>query len=288
MSSLFIIGNGFDIAHGIPTKYSDFRSFLIDLFPDALKFRDEIIYLEDAERIDVSEFAAEILLHAMDSASGENWCNFEEALAYINFNNKLPRPNHKEDETDEEDHELMMHYLLYTDMLTSAFINCSKLWEDYFRLWIKNVQQQIDVGAYVPKESLIELFSQPDTKFFSFNYTKTLQILYGVKKVIHVHNRVGQKLIFGHGEDNIMYDQFNNDPMGLYFTSSFLDDMIMSFKKDTGSQLKKYHEFFNKLDHGIKYIRTVSAMEKLTVSTSRKLLKKFHSTQHGISLHMKL
>ncbi len=25
MSSLFIVGNGFDIAHGIPTKYSDFR-----------------------------------------------------------------------------------------------------------------------------------------------------------------------------------------------------------------------------------------------------------------------
>ena len=145
----------------------------------------------------------------------------------------------------------MLALFLSVIMLTSAFINCSKLWEDYFRLWIKNVQQQIDVGAYVPKESLIELFSQPDTKFFSFNYTKTLQILYGVKKVIHVHNRVGQKLIFGHGEDNIMYDQFNNDPMGLYFTSSFLDDMIMSFKKDTGSQLKKYHEFFNKLDHGI-------------------------------------
>lgn len=29
MSSLFIVGNGFDIAHGIPTKYSDFRMFII-------------------------------------------------------------------------------------------------------------------------------------------------------------------------------------------------------------------------------------------------------------------
>lgn len=222
MSSLFIIGNGFDIAHGIPTKYSDFRTFLIDSFPDALKFRDEIIYLEDTESIDVSEFAAEILLHAMDSASGENWCNFEEALAYINFNNKLPRPNHKEDETDEEDRELMMHYLLYIDMLTSAFINCSKIWEDYFRLWIKNVQKQIDIKIYTPKESLIELFSQPDAKFFSFNYTKTLQILYGVKKVIHIHNRVGQNLIFGHGEDNVMYDQFNNDPTTHFYAINSL------------------------------------------------------------------
>ena len=31
MSSLFITGNGFDIAHGIPTKYSEFRSFAVIL-----------------------------------------------------------------------------------------------------------------------------------------------------------------------------------------------------------------------------------------------------------------
>ena len=27
MSRLYIIGNGFDIAHGIPSKYSDFRDY---------------------------------------------------------------------------------------------------------------------------------------------------------------------------------------------------------------------------------------------------------------------
>lgn len=28
MKRLFIIGNGFDIAHGLPTRYLDFREFL--------------------------------------------------------------------------------------------------------------------------------------------------------------------------------------------------------------------------------------------------------------------
>lgn len=63
----------------------------------------------------------------MDKVTGENWCNFEEVLACINFDNKFPMPNHKEDETDEEDQELIQDYLLYMDMLTSGFINCSKM-----------------------------------------------------------------------------------------------------------------------------------------------------------------
>ena len=29
MSNLFIIGNGFDIAHGLPTKYADFKNILV-------------------------------------------------------------------------------------------------------------------------------------------------------------------------------------------------------------------------------------------------------------------
>lgn len=252
MSSLFIAGNGFDIAHGIPTKYSDFRSFIVQKYPEALELRDEVVYLEDFEDIDPNEFAAEILLNAMDKATGEDWNNFEEALSYINFDNKFPLPNHKEDETDEEDQELMKHYLLYMDMLTSGFINCSKIWQDFFRLWLKGIQLTIDQGDYRPKDCLLKLFSDPEMKFFNFNYTKTLQKLYAVKKVIHIHNRVGQKLIFGHNK---------SDEIGLYhstwdenspnISSSFLDDMVLSFKKDTISPMKKYADFFKSLNHSI-------------------------------------
>ena len=33
MSRLYIIGNGFDIAHGIPCKYSDFRRYCEEKMP---------------------------------------------------------------------------------------------------------------------------------------------------------------------------------------------------------------------------------------------------------------
>lgn len=249
MGSLFIAGNGFDIAHGISAKYNDFRSFVIDLYPEALNLRDEVVYLEDFKNIDPNEFAAEILLNVMDRAAGKNWSNFEEALAYIDFNSKLPVVSHKENETDEEDQDLMEQYLLYMDMLTSIFINCAKVWQVFFRLWIKDIQTKIDNDNFTVKDTLKVLFSQFDMQFFTFNYTKTLQELYGIKKVIHIHNRVGQNLIFGHEKDNVMLNLYNNDlSTGPGISSSSLDDMVMSFKKNTVSPLKKYNDFFKKLN----------------------------------------
>lgn len=134
MGSLFIAGKGFDIAHGTPTRYSDFRSFIINHYPEALEFRDATVFLEDCKDIEINEFAAEILLSTMDKMAGENWCNFEESLAYINFNDKLPRVVHKQNESKAKDMAMMGYYLLYLDLLSSGFINCSKIWQDFSEL----------------------------------------------------------------------------------------------------------------------------------------------------------
>lgn len=252
MGSLFIAGNGFDIAHGIPTRYSDFRTFIVNQYPEALEFRDATVFLEDWKDIEVYEFAAEILLSTMDKMAGENWCNFEEALAHINFNDKFPRVVHKQNESEDEDMGMMGYYLLYLDVLSSGFINCSKIWQDFFRAWIKSIQAQIDDNVFSEKKVLRDLFTQSDMQFLTFNYTKTLQKIYGIKKVVHIHNRVGQKLIFGHEKDDATYDQYDCDPRTeLSLGSSFLDDMIMSFKKDTETPMKKYSDFFKKLDSKI-------------------------------------
>lgn len=252
MGALFIAGNGFDIAHGIPTTYGDFRNYVIDQYPEALTLRNEVVYLNDLLDIDPIAFSAEILLNAMDKTAGENWSNFEEALATISFNAKLPKPNHKENETEEEDHELMSQYLLYMDMLTSAFIKCSSYWQILFFKWIRSIQDKIEKHQFLPKENLKALLSNNDMLFFTFNYTKTLQELYRISKITHIHNRVGQKLIFGHGNEKATYGQgVHMSSEDLNITSSFLDDMIGSFQKDTISPLKKYRNFFRKLDHNV-------------------------------------
>ena len=252
MSSLFISGNGFDLAHHIPSKYSDFRNFVINMFPDALQHRDDLIDPDHIDTLDQRVLAAEILLSAMDKAAGKDWSNFEEALALVDFNEKFPLLNHKENETDAEDQQLMTEYLLRTGYMADVFVNCSRLWQEYFQMWIKSIQGKIEHDAFSPHESLSQLFAQEHIRFFTFNYTKTLQKLYGVKQVTHVHNRVGQKLIYGHGLDSVTYNQFNDDfSSGIFFSSSSLDDMVNTFKKDTDRQMKKYEKFFKALDSSI-------------------------------------
>lgn len=61
-SDLYIIGNGFDLAHGMPTKYDDFKRWLVE-----------------NDRIDVIQE----LQHAFPSTKGGNyllWSDFETAL----------------------------------------------------------------------------------------------------------------------------------------------------------------------------------------------------------------
>ena len=63
MSSLFIIGNGFDMAHRIPTAYKEFRKWLIERYPDSLLYRETTIRIDDYAQLPVDEFAAEILVY---------------------------------------------------------------------------------------------------------------------------------------------------------------------------------------------------------------------------------
>ena len=256
MASLFITGNGFDIAHGIPTKYNDFRSFLIKKYPTAYKLRNEVTFIEDLENIDYQEFSAEILLSAIDRITGEDWSNFEENLAYVNFNHKFPPQHYDEDEvTEEEDNELAAEYLVYVSGISSTYIECSKLWQKLFQLWIKNIQKNINNNIYSKKENLCNLFKENDPLFFSFNYTKTLQKLYGIKKVTHIHNQHGQKLIFGHGKERAQYSDTCHDLFGTSgLSSSFLDDMLSNLKKDTSFSLKNHEYFFQKLNRDIDHV----------------------------------
>ena len=71
MSALFILGNGFDLAHAMPTKYSDFRKELIRNYPDAETYKNSLFDLDAFLEMTEDEFSAEVLLSVMDLASGE-------------------------------------------------------------------------------------------------------------------------------------------------------------------------------------------------------------------------
>ena len=253
MSSLFIIGNGFDVAHGIPTTYNDFRKWVINEYPDSIAFRDETISLEEYGNLPVDVVAAETLVYAMDHASGEEWNDFEDALSNINFLHKIPRlPEAKENEPESEHNNRVTSHLLMIDELSSAIIkSAEEYWSLFFSDWIKTVEEKIEGDNYKVHNSLFQLFSDSTNQYMNFNYTKTLQNLYGVSVVKHIHNRVGQNLVFGHGDLKAEYEEPYESDVRMTIGSSDFNDFIQSFRKDTDRQIRKYSKFFKNLDSSI-------------------------------------
>ena len=95
MSDLFIIGNGFDRAHGMKTSYQDFHQFIKDtcknmpytgvvelLSQDSENKINGMIVYEPVEYLDFFQII-------IDQTDGPDWKNFEDALGRLDFSDIL-------------------------------------------------------------------------------------------------------------------------------------------------------------------------------------------------------
>ncbi|CDU06678.1 conserved hypothetical protein [Vibrio coralliirubri] len=166
MTTLVIIGNGFDIWNRLPTSYWDFYDQYNRSLEEHTQYFDDFC-CEDAE-----------------------WSNFEESLGSFNqgsFHDNAALQPSLEEMADN-------HALLYEfeDEITNKREELVGDITKAFNAWISAV----DVNSAT---KLIELRS--DFKFLSFNYTTTLQDVYGIpdENILHIHGRVRSNIIFGHG-----------------------------------------------------------------------------------------
>lgn len=186
--TLYVIGNGFDIAHNIPVRYTYFRD-----------------YVKNKNTLDTFSFMEE--LFDLD----QDWNNFEAALA---------KP--KELGKTIDDLEYGVH----------VRNEIKKLFEG----WI------LETDAEVMSKDKTARFDDSSI-FFTFNYTSTLETLYGVdlKRICHIHGFVVDKyfftnesnydLVFGHGEkskhdlDISLKAHLYKDTEGCFYRSKkFLED----------------------------------------------------------------
>ncbi len=181
--NLFIIGNGFDIAHDLPTKYWDFRLFLENKYTDFLENfeRNYNIYYETS-----NEEKNNIL-----------WSNFENNLYKI-----------KEDDIINLESSIYLH-LEDGDVFIEEFLyeyfrkiynidNISK----YLEQWIKTININKN-----PKTSFIN--KENNDIFLNFNYTHTLETIYQIKRknIIYIHGSVNNdgELVIGHRNKKCIY-----------------------------------------------------------------------------------
>ncbi|MFL0377637.1 bacteriophage abortive infection AbiH family protein [Paenibacillus amylolyticus] len=237
MANLHIIGNGFDLAHGMQTSYEDFHQYLKEEYPDALfdGCVPEAQMMPDGDMsygdIDVVGFLIEVITNA--EPEGEKWSDLETSLGYLDLNEYL-------DNYDDDDDDNEWHTVYRNEDLSNNLVGAVLEITDYFAEWINT----IDINEVSPKGDFEKLIDNSKDLFLTFNYTATLEALYEAKNVCHIHGKQGGKLLFGHGNDTDYTEEYMGRHVG---SENALQDMQEKLRKNTTEAIKGNQDFFNSI-----------------------------------------
>lgn len=225
-NQLFIIGNGFDLHHKIASRYSDFAS-----------------YLEDKDRA-TFDIAQEYMMPERDL-----WNCLEERLAAVEVNqieeyaSNFLVPYGADDWSDAYHH----NYEYEIEQICGAI--SSKL-RGHFADWVRQIV--IPPRTVSPVRCI-----KPESLFLNFNYTSTLQRLYGVpdNRILHIHGSAQDpttEIILGHGwarQESDLRSRFTEEDTDVRVAGGFklIDELLASTFKPTKEILKLNKSFFEGL-----------------------------------------
>ena len=189
--TLHIIGNGFDLAHGIASSYADFKDY-------AWKHGDQYLMgLLETCYPDVNPWNGELYL----------WSDLERALGNLYFQAAFEAST--DDIQLEDGHE--GRYIAQMEdapefLLGTMFDAFHRVFED----WVNDIDNNVD-----PIPHLFH-FGGGD-KYLSFNYTDTLEKVYGVprNRINYIHGRrnSNDEIIVGHHAVVNANDHLSDDPI---------------------------------------------------------------------------
>ena len=195
MKTLYIFGNGFDIAHGIKTSYSAFRAFLNknhESFLATFEGMYSIQPLDDTEpwyTKEAQEKWNQSVIHNL-------WRNFEEEIGHPDV-----------------DEMYDFAYSMVDTMPEQGIIDTmDAYWRkqygfvDELQKYVLEWVETIDTSNVTCKKDC--LINNDNDLFMSFNYTDTLESAYGIRYVLHLHGGASSccKIppIMGHGNKYII------------------------------------------------------------------------------------
>ena len=276
IEKLFIIGNGFDIAHDLKTDYLYFKKFVYqqaygkDELLESLQtvkeicdfFREKDIEIQEQHRcakedelrdiygnslsairngrLDKHERYQFIYRHMMQLMGLENfWSQFEHDLGWINEVKIILSSFGLEDlETDSEELAMILEKFLRADI------------ESLFREWVQCFILEWDNMPFNLKKLKRKKFVEHNKNayFLTFNYSMLLEDFYGInsEQICHIHGSISEnKLIFGHNREMDSYDEsIKNNPTAV---RDFLYNLVDLTRKPVHQQLRKHEYFFKSL-----------------------------------------
>lgn len=227
-SKLYVIGNGFDLWHGIPSSYAQFK---------------EYVRQHDQE-----------LFAAVDNylPADEDWSDLESALAELDVYSILDAlscfmtPYGADDWSEAGHHDFQYEVELVAQCLSSGL-------KARFSEWIRTLVIPTPSTATRCLKGI-----DADAAFLTFNYTSTLEDLYAVpdSHVLHIHGEARQldgQLILGHAWNPEQRRSLNDRPdiedidTRLMEAHWILDEFFSQTFKPSEQLIREHKTFFNQL-----------------------------------------
>ena len=237
--NLIIIGNGFDLAHNLNTKYSDFKEYL-KRSNDGLNLYKRLSTLFDEDQL---------------------WNRFEYELGNLRRSDVLNRNRYylksysDEHWSDSFHHDYQEHINNEIDIMPSI--------RELLKKWILSINTNEGM-AYQSISSLLKR----NSKVLSFNYTNTLETIYGIPhdQILYVHGYAyaNDVLVVGHHNYNsikkgVDFEMMSEDEKESYYehilsfdvrileAEDIVNNYFIDAYKDTLSIVENNKLFFESL-----------------------------------------
>lgn len=229
-SNFWIIGNGFDLAHRLPTTYRDFSNFLCDYNRG--------------------------LYETLINGNNMIWSNVESGLGELDYDDCISV--YLDDIEYDDDYSKAAINML--EDLSGVSATLDTLSEN-LKEWILS----ISIDNVEVKREFENILKGKKNYFLNFNYTDTLVRLYDIDEedICHLHGSAYEEdvLIMGHNapfsEDIDKENLIKSLARSRYYSNFCIDDLydieykkqyiIESLRKDTDKAYNRYEKFFDKL-----------------------------------------
>lgn len=217
--NLYIIGNGFDMAHELKTSFNDFKKYMQEESKDSVDRWEKIINFN----------------------LNNDWSNLEESFEYVDYDYLVElcsyylRSYNDENWSDSFHHDYQYELNKYLDLILQS--------DFYLREWLKNIKMPNNKKYYLDKDSI----------YLTFNYTNLLEKTYQISKknICHIHGdlSINKRLVLGHMNPNIVDDIekcFIDDDIRINEGKEIMNDSKNKSYKGSKTLISENSDFFLK------------------------------------------
>lgn len=183
-STLIVIGNGFDLGHNMPTRFDNFVVSMPQFKEKYDVFKDKENSWNDIEN-KYGELLRDIIRSRSEFDITEEVDNIIQGWGFNQYG-EVDYYNYDSEAFSEEYDQI------------SSYIDLLNQFEQDFLNFLKANCNTEKLQLIIPRRKIAEIITT-STKIINFNYTNTVETVYGKKDVVHIHGDIYNNIAIGCG-----------------------------------------------------------------------------------------